>query len=194
MYSSGPTVGFWRQVVAECARPPRIPKALVESRIRARRPPVDVRDVRTYDVETRFVVSDSRGAGLRGRLATRGFCVSAPRGAEACDACHRLDVWFEGGDVEPVDDDPARLARWANLFGSANLPPPPLARRLGRWLLHVALGLDVAPAEPHGVQRYSVAKPMLGFVDVLYADGDHRVTRGNRGTLVITAKERPARD
>ena len=53
---------------------PAVPKALVDARIRARKPPVDASAIRSYDVETRFVVSDRRGAGLRGRLLTKGFC------------------------------------------------------------------------------------------------------------------------
>ena len=73
---------------------PAVPKALVDARIRARKPPVDASAIRSYDVETRFVVSDRRGAGLRGRLTPArisGFCVGlseappppAPRGAQA---------------------------------------------------------------------------------------------------------------
>lgn len=103
---------------------------------------------------------------------------------------------FEGsvrraGEIEPLDDDPSRLEKWAAVFGAANLPPAPLAKRVGRWLLRVALGIELADPEARGVQRYSVAKPMLGFVDVLFADGDIRVTRGNRGTLVVARAEEP---
>ena len=49
---------------------------------------------------------------------------------------------------------------------------------------------DLPPAEPDGVQRYTVAKPVLGYVDVLYADADLRVTRGNRGSLVVSRKQK----
>ena len=148
-----------------------------------------IRD-RSYDVETRFVVSDRRGAGLRGRLLTKGYCVAAPRGAQAPDAGSRLDVWFVGGTVEPISDDPDQLQRWEALFGASALPPPPLLKRATRWLLKVALGIELAPPTVQGLQAYAVAKPMLGFVDVLYADDGLRVTRGNRGSLVVTQRVR----
>ena len=169
---------------------PVVPKALVDARIRARKPPVDASAIRSYDVETRFVLSDRRGAGLRGRLLTKGFCVAAPRGAQAPDAGSRLDVWFVGGTVEPISDDPDQLQRWEALFGASALPPPPLLKRATRWLLKVALGIELAPPTVQGLQAYAVAKPMLGFVDVLYADDGLRVTRGNRGSLVVTQRVR----
>ena len=73
---------------------------------------------------------------------------------------------------------------------SSALPPPPLLKRATRWLLKVALGIELAPPTVQGLQAYAVAKPMLGFVDVLYADDGLRVTRGNRGSLVVTQRVR----
>ena len=75
-------------------------------------------------------------------------------------------------------------------FGASALPPPPLLKRATRWLLKVALGIELAPPTVQGLQAYAVAKPMLGFVDVLYADDGLRVTRGNRGSLVVTQRVR----
>lgn len=173
-------------IIQQPASKPAVPKALVDARIRARKPPIDASSIKSYDIETRFVVSDRRGAGLRGRLLTKGFCVAAPRGAEAQDAGSRLDVWFVGGSVEPISDDPKQLMRWEALFGSNALPPPPLLKKATRWLLRVGLGIELAPPSKQGFQAYCVAKPMLGFVDVLYADDCIRVTRGNRGSLVVT--------
>ena len=54
----------------------------------------------------------------------------------------------------------------------------------------MALGIELAPPTVQGLQAYAVAKPMLGFVDVLYADDGLRVTRGNRGSLVVTQRVR----
>ena len=65
-----------------------------------------------------------------------------------------------------------------------------LTKRATRWLLKVALGIELAPPTVQGLQAYAVAKPMLGFVDVLYADDGLRVTRGNRGSLVVTQRVR----
>jgi len=173
-----------RNVVRKLKNPPPLPDALVSRRIRDRKLPVDPKDVRSYDVETRFAVADARGAGLRGALVTRGFC--APAHDAAPDAAHRLDVWFVGGDLYPVDDGDAEA--WSALFGAAHLPRRSVGSRLGLWFASVALGIDLEPPEPRGVQRYTVARPVVGYVDVLYADADLRVTRGNRGSLVVTRR------
>ena len=71
---------------------------------------------------------------------------------------------------------------------AAHLPRRSVGSRLGLWFASVALGIDLEPPEPRGVQRYTVARPVVGYVDVLYADADLRVTRGNRGSLVVTRR------
>ena len=54
--------------------------------------------------------------------------------------------------------------------------------RLYERLSSMSLGIEATPRDD-GRQSYSVSRPMLGHVDVLYADTDLRATRGNRGTL-----------
>ena len=74
--------------------------ALVDARIRAGNHR-STSAIRSYDVETRFVVSDRRGAGLRGRLVTKGYW--RRRGAAPTPGSRW--AWFVGGTVEPISDD-----------------------------------------------------------------------------------------
>lgn len=41
---------------------------------------------------------------------------------------------------------------------------------------------------PRGELTYQMKRPPSGFLDILYVDEEMRATRGNAGSLVITAR------
>lgn len=143
--------------------------------------------MRSYNIEVRFVVTDDRAPGLAGTITTYGYCVAAAN--RAPDAAHRLDVWFVAGDLRPDKfESRADADKWAALFGaeaSQSRHKRSLVTRASLWFVSVALGIQLAPVEPEGVQCYTVARPISGHVDVLFTDGDLRITRGNRNSLVV---------
>lgn len=143
--------------------------------------------MRSYNIEVRFVVTDDRAPGLAGTITTYGYCVAGAN--RAPDASHRLDVWFVAGDLRPDKFDSRSDAdKWAALFGTEatqSRQKRSLVTRASLWFVSVALGIQLAPVEPEGVQCYTVARPISGHVDVLFTDGDLRITRGNRSSLVV---------
>mmetsp|Transcript_5706 Transcript_5706/g.23719 ORF Transcript_5706/g.23719 Transcript_5706/m.23719 type:complete len:258 (-) Transcript_5706:418-1191(-) len=147
--------------------------------------------VRKYHIKVDFTVLDHpKAGGLRGTITTYGYC--APSEKKADDASHRLDCWFVGGDLAPYDaaamtHDEKRA--WADLFGREAKEDErrrTFVSRVGLWFVSVALGINLNPVNPaEGRQSYTVGRPVVGHVDVLYVDENLRVTRGNRNTLVV---------
>mmetsp|Transcript_8867 Transcript_8867/g.28104 ORF Transcript_8867/g.28104 Transcript_8867/m.28104 type:complete len:415 (+) Transcript_8867:268-1512(+) len=145
------------------------------------------REMRGYNIEVAFTVLDARARGLSGTMTTYGYCVAGAN--KAPDADHRLDVWFVAGDLRPdALETAAQRDAWAALFGrqaQTARDNRSLVTRATLWFVSVALGISLAPVRPEGVQSYTVARPVTGHVDVLFADDDLRVTRGNRNSLVV---------
>ena len=51
------------------------------------------------------------------------------------------------------------------------------------------LGLEpVDGVRPDGSMKYSMGKSPVGFVDILYVDDELRVSRGNRGSIVVAER------
>lgn len=144
-------------------------------------------ELRSYNIQVRFTVKDERASGLTGTINTYGYCVGSRQ--RAPDALHRLDVWFVAGDLRPDDfNNDEEKSKWADLFGreaQTAREKRSLVTRATLWFVSVALGIQLEPVQPEGVQRYTVARPITGHVDVLFTDDDLRVTRGNRNSLVI---------
>ncbi|KAJ1458430.1 hypothetical protein M885DRAFT_512857 [Pelagophyceae sp. CCMP2097] len=147
-------------------------------------------ELKTYDIEVSLEVVDARGAGLSGFMTTFGFCTEHVKTDTKLppDAAHRLDVCFVGGQLQP--DPKCANEQWADIFGRAEAPQEKaLATRMVLWLASRALGIELEPPEPQGVQRYVVNRPISGYLDVLYSDDDVRVTRGHRGSLVVLQRD-----
>lgn len=190
------TVDDSHVIVKHVSSRPHLPEALAKKIS-------DKSEVRSYNIEVRFTVDDERAKGLRGTITTYGYCVESPHHAD--DAAHRLDVWFAAGDLCPDfsccegNADRAAADVWAGLFGRDADDSTKRRGIVGRatlWLLRVALGIELAPVKPEGVQCYTVARPITGHVDVMYSDDDLRVTRGNRNSLVVMRRsnnDRPRR-
>jgi hypothetical protein len=114
----------------------------------------------------------------------RRFLRPPSQGGSPDDAIHRLEICFCGGELGP--DENSKGERWADLFGDTDKDEPrPILTRFALWVAARTLGIHLDPPLAEGVQRYTVARPIKGFVDVLYSDDDLRVTRGNRGSLVV---------
>mmetsp|Transcript_20437 Transcript_20437/g.31207 ORF Transcript_20437/g.31207 Transcript_20437/m.31207 type:complete len:369 (+) Transcript_20437:527-1633(+) len=145
--------------------------------------------IRKYQIKVRFTVKDERGQGLQGIITTYGYCAPASQTEKADDASHRLSVWFVGGDLshDPFTS-PEQENLWSELFGT-QAQHDHLHRgvfsKATLWFISAALGIKLDPIDNSGYQSYSVQRPVLGYMDILYADEDFRVTRGNRNTLFV---------
>ena len=99
----------------------------------------------------------------------------------------RLAVEFSGGVLKP-DADCDREA-WRRTFAPALAAKPGKRARLMDWLMGKMMGL-VKPKEmgADAALTYQMNKAPKGFLDVLFLDEELRITKGNRGSLVVAER------
>lgn len=123
--------------------------------------------------------------------------VKLPATMEVCGKCFpktdlRTGVIFEKGELMKCDevdaDDDLRQA-WKTTFDGqykkANEEKGYISRIfMGLFSMIVKLTL---PTDDHA--RFEMKRPPHGWLDNLYLDKDMRITRGNKGTIVVVVKE-----
>lgn len=104
----------------------------------------------------------------------------------------RLEVWFTGGNLKPaLDTDAATRKQWIETFGSAQKEKTP---DMGTMFSNFLGGLMMGLKPPEGVDRdgtqsFEMTRPAHGYTDILYIDDRLRVTKGNRGSIVVVTRE-----
>lgn len=137
---------------------------------------------REYEFWIDLSCVDSRYPKFKGQMKNYGMCKPDPKNPD------RLEVWFTGGSFMPAADmDPALLDQWKKTFGAAfGAKKPTIIGRFTNWAMKMMMGLK----RPEGVNSdgsmtYEMAQAPHGYTDILYMDDDLRITKGNRGTIVV---------
>lgn len=131
---------------------------------------------------------------LRATYKVQGYFLPDP------EVANRLTVWFTGGQLSPAappesasgNDEEEQLygglEQWMELFGAEH------RRSWGEALslmgAKLFLGAELPDGmEPDGTMSYSLHRPYgghgKGYVDVMYADHELLITKGNSGTLHV---------
>ncbi|KAL7550678.1 hypothetical protein ACHAWF_013895 [Thalassiosira exigua] len=143
----------------------------------------------TYDIEVLMDVEASSGTKLPAKLTNYGECFP--------QSSTRLGVKFSKGTLEPrfSKDDAASAAAWKETFEGAVAKEAEARSYLGAaasWaigaLMKAMMGLEPPTDASDFTQTYCIKRPYAGYLDVIYMDGDLRVTRGNKGTVVVTER------
>ncbi len=138
----------------------------------------------TYNVIQDLTISTDKG-DLKAELHVDGWC------APQSDKDTRLTVAFTAGQFKKgkgVDDDTELKEKWDEIFGGAYTKA---AKERGYlesiilWVLKFAFKMEMPSDES---MKYEMKRTMHGYIDILYLDDDFRVTRGNRGSIVIVEK------
>lgn len=155
----------------------------IERTLNPVRPVQDGKDgEREYEFWVDIRCDDPRYPPFKGLMKNYGRCKPDP------EKPARLEVWFTGGSLAPAPDmDPTLLPKWKETFGAAmGAKKPSILSRLGDWAMKMMMGLK-KPEEvkEDGSMEYEMAKAPHGYTDILYMDEDLRITKGNRGTVVV---------
>jgi len=162
------------------------PKELVCAMGKARNPFVRRKDssgVVDYTVEIPISFKDAEGRPAAGLLVNEAECEVI--------SDDRLGVKFTGGYLCPDGED---CEVWNSTFEAAFENYKPRKRdRLMNWLLKRMMGLEKPTGmSTDGSMTYKMKKSPHGTLDVLFLDDELRITRGNRGSVVIAERARDA--
>jgi hypothetical protein len=115
---------------------------------------------------------------------------------ENSDVNNRLMVSFTGGTLMPgeaVRDDPSKLKLWERTFEGAYKKADKERSYFGwafQFFIKLLLGLTYptdASLSKHSF-HFEMQRSPVGYLDILYLDEDLRITKGNRGTIVIAER------
>ena len=130
---------------------------------------------------------------LQAEIRHEAVCYEMP------DNKKRLGVTFLGGSLTPgyqVRSNPELMEQWKKTFTNAYKIADQERSYFGRVLLSMVkwwfklsspTDEDAEKSHFHSV-RYDMKRRPKGHMDVLYLDEDLRVTRGNRGTLIVVER------
>ncbi|MEM8672493.1 MAG: PAP/fibrillin family protein [Cyanobacteria bacterium P01_G01_bin.67] len=100
---------------------------------------------------------------------------------------------FTGGELTPLAaQDPEQIKQWLDVFGSnATTSQVVLLDRLKFWLLQKLLGMGQASViDPRsGTRTFAIKKSPKGRLQLLYLDEELRITKGNRGTILVCQRK-----
>ena len=129
-----------------------------------------------YEIQVPMSIEIADGPPLTAELLNFATC--------SAETDERLSVSFSGGVLKPTGDCDREV--WRDTFGPALAAKPGKRARLMNWLLGKMMGL-VKPTElsDGDAMRYEMNKAPKGYLDVIFLDDELRITRGNRGSLVV---------
>jgi len=135
----------------------------------------------THDIVVDFTTLDLE-VPLQGRVRNLGICQPA--------TANQLQVQFTGGVLEPaVDSD---RDHWHQVFGDPDASPRPgLKARLQGLVLKLMFGLvpPKAMAADTGRIEFQMRRSPKGRLEILYLDDDLRITRGEKGTILVCDRQ-----
>mmetsp|Transcript_11821 Transcript_11821/g.15613 ORF Transcript_11821/g.15613 Transcript_11821/m.15613 type:complete len:394 (+) Transcript_11821:1-1182(+) len=145
----------------------------------------------TYPVIVDLIVHTPSGDDLHAIMHNEGYCF--PQTDE------RVSVKFTGGTLSPhksVISDPLKLDLWKKTFANAYSKAQAqkgFATKLGESLIYWMLKMTAPSDEDTELRgdhsfKYDIQRSPMGYIDILFLDDDMRITRGNKGSLVVVER------
>jgi PAP_fibrillin len=112
---------------------------------------------------------------------------------------NRLGVTFRGGSLTPtyqVRSDPVKMALWEEVFDHAYSKAEEERSLMSKFMMFIFKKVfqlstptdeDFMNSATHSVS-FDMKRSPRGYLDILYLDEDLRITRGNRGTIIVVER------
>ena len=144
--------------------------------------PVGRGEQRTHDIVVEFSTISEQLPRIEGIVRNTGLC-------QPKDKTH-LQVWFTGGLLIPKKQ--TDLEAWKTLFGSQTKQVNhSFKERIERVLLRLMFGI-VPPRgfDPETEQiSFEMKRSPKGNLELIYLDEELRITKGEKGTILICERE-----
>jgi hypothetical protein len=140
--------------------------------------PVGKGQQRTHDIIVEFTTADENTPTLQGIVHNFGICEPADD--------KTLQVQFTGGELAPKNQN--EMAAWKAIFGDQSKPS---RRGLKETLTNIVLKIMFGIVPPQGMDHktgrvsFKMRKSPKGSLALLYLDEELRITRGERGTVLV---------
>jgi hypothetical protein len=139
----------------------------------------------SYDIVVEFKIIDEDFPELKGVVKNLAVCSPVERDT--------LQVKFTGGELIPlVNQNTEQIKQWLDIFGSnQKTSQVALLDRLKFWLVQTMLGMGKVSAidTETGKKSFAIEKSPKGLLKLLYLDEELRITKGNRGTVLVCQRE-----
>jgi hypothetical protein len=143
--------------------------------------PVGEGQQRTHDIIVEFTTADETTPTLQGIVRNQGIC--------SPNDDNTLQVQFTGGELAPKEQ--SEMEAWKAIFGAQSKPSTTsLKERLMTIVLRMMFGI----VPPQGMDRntgrvsFKMRKSPKGKLELLYLDDELRITRGERGTVLVAER------
>ena len=140
--------------------------------------PVGEGQQRTHDIIVEFTTADENTPTLQGIVHNQGVCQPSDD--------NTLQVQFTGGELAPKEQN--EMEAWKAIFGEQSKPS---RRSLKERLMSVVLKMMFGIVPPQGMDgrtgqvSFKMRKSPKGKLELLYLDEELRITRGERGTVLV---------
>ena len=142
----------------------------------------------TYNFVNKIIIHTENG-DLPAELYLEGYCYPTPQNDE------RLTVGFTGGTLRKSAKEDADYTKdeklqtvWENAFGDIYSKADKergYLESMMRWMMKFMLKMTMPTDES---MTYEMKRVMHGYLDCLFLDEEMRITRGNRGSIVVMEK------
>ncbi|MEW6492584.1 MAG: PAP/fibrillin family protein [Cyanobacteriota bacterium] len=144
--------------------------------------PVGNGQQRTHDIIVEFTTVDETIPTLQGIVRNLGVCEPADDDT--------LQVLFTGGELSPKEQN--EMEAWTDVFANQSKPAK---RSVKEKLMAIVVRMMFGIVPPQGMDQktgrvsFKMQKSPKGKLKLLYLDEELRITRGERGTVLVC--ERP---
>lgn len=155
-------------------------------------PPIegDGKKVWSYPLILDISIHSPLGEDLPATLENEATCY------EHAERKGRVMVSFSGGTLTPTEEvamNPSKLKMWAQTFEGAYTKADEERSYIGRIFQYIGqLLLGLTLPTDHSLLKnrvhFDLKRSPVGHLDVLFLDEDLRITKGNRGTLVVVER------
>ena len=138
----------------------------------------------THDIVVEFKTINEKMPELKGIVKNLAVC--SPKSQDT------VQVKFTGGELMPRETgEPSKINQWLQVFGQESQSQLSLQERITSIFIKWMFGISKASKinTQTGKRVFTMKKSPKGILKLLYLDDELRITRGDRGTVLVCQRQ-----